>query len=106
LSSQSLSSKIKSPKVVDSADLLGLKILDMTPDPKQNPLSNDENLTPRNSQTKPYQPHSTIRAKKRADFDARRSSTFQIKMEHERQRREKEIRKMRRELQTLGKELV
>jgi hypothetical protein len=106
LSSQLLSSKIKSPKVVDSPDLLGLKILDMTPDPKQNPLSNDENLTPSNSQIKPYQPHSTIRAKKRADFDARRNSTFQIKMEHERQRREKEIRKMRRELQTLGKELV
>jgi hypothetical protein len=71
LSSQSLSSKIKSPKVVDSTDLLGLKILDLTPDPKQNLLSNKENLTPRNSETKPYQLHSTIQAKKRAGFDAR-----------------------------------
>jgi hypothetical protein len=78
----------------------------MTPDPKQNLLSNKENLTPRNSQTKPYQPHNTIRAKKRADFDARRNSTFQMKMEHERQQREKEIRKVLCELQTLGKELV
>jgi hypothetical protein len=65
VSSQLLSSKIKSPKVVDSTDLLGLKILDMTPDPKQNLLSNNKNLTPHNSQTKPYQPHSTIRGRRR-----------------------------------------
>jgi hypothetical protein len=33
-----------SPKVVESTDLLGLKILDMTPNPKQNLLSNNEKL--------------------------------------------------------------
>jgi hypothetical protein len=104
-STSSVSSRTKPPIVVDSSVLLGLKLLNVTPDQKNVTISNDENLTPRNAQIKPYQPHSTIRAKKRADFDARRDNNRQRKTEQDRRKRQVEIRNMNKELQTLRQDV-
>jgi hypothetical protein len=105
-SSSSYVSRTKSPLVSESPILLGLKLLDATPDQKNGHVSNDENMTPRNAQIKPYEPYSTIRAKKRASFDARRDENLQRKMEQDRKNRDLQIRKMHKDLQTMRKDLL
>jgi len=98
------SNKRKSSISAASPVLLGLNLLDVTRDSAPASL-NEENLTPRDSQTKAYIPHSTLRAKKRADFDRRRETNVH-EWEAERQRqRERDIRRIRKELDQMRRDL-
>lgn len=61
--------------------------------------------TPRNSEirsgTAGYQPHSTTRAKKRADFDAQRSVNEQVRLQKEASERQRQVQALRKELKGL-----
>ena len=85
--------------------LLGLKLLESTPQQKRIPV-NDENQTPRDAAIKAYQPHSTVRAKKRADYDTLRDQNMQRKSKQEQREREIEIRRMHKDLDSMRHELV
>lgn len=94
------------PKLSESPVLLGLKLL--TTPRNENPIENDENLTPTSNSSakiRPFEPYSTRRAKKRAEFDTRRKTMFELRTEREIKEREKDIRKMQRELHVLRQEL-
>lgn len=95
-----------SPKPVDitseSPGLLGLKLLFT---PQTDPNQNVENVTPKNAEIKPFEPHSTRRAKKRAEYDSRRKTIFEIRSERVMKERERDIRKMHQELNILRQEL-
>jgi hypothetical protein len=98
-------SKTDSPASV-SSPLKGLRLLETTPLPlKRAGTENRENTTPRNAQVSAYVPHSTVRAKKRAAFDARNDAMTQRKAEEERRQRQIEIRNMHKELRKLRQEL-
>lgn len=63
---------------------------------------NDEAIvTPRNNVTEAYIPHSTDRAKKRAEFEIRRTQNEQIRYEDERRDRERRVQALRKELTKL-----
>ena len=100
-STSTASSHLKSQFVANSPDLLGLRLLDGTPVQKHTTSSNDENLTPINAPMQAYQPHSTIRAKKRAEYDTRRILNLQRRQEDDRRQRQVEIRKIHKELNTM-----
>lgn len=91
----------RSPPSTDSS-LLGLDLLGM---PKLTHEGNEENITPRGAHIKAYEPHSTRRAKKRAEFDTRRKTMFQLRTERQMQEREQDIRTIQRELNRLRYEL-
>ncbi len=86
----------------ESPLLLGLKLL-TTPRAEQG--ENDENTTPNHAPFKPYEPHSTRRAIMRAEFDIRRKTIFEMRIERETQEREKIIRSMHRDLDILRQEI-
>jgi hypothetical protein len=89
----------------ESPVLLGLNLLH-TPKTIDQILENDENRTPKHPQTTiPFEPHSTRRAKKRAEFDTRRKTMFDIRSAKEMKERETNIRKIQRELHVLRQEL-
>ena len=105
LSSRPSFSKTASPASA-SSPLMGLRLLETTPlSLKHAGTENRENTTPRNAQISAYMPHSTVRAKKRAEFDARNDAMTQRKTEEERRQRQIEIRKMHKELRKLRQEL-
>jgi hypothetical protein len=97
----SFDTKAASPMAA-SSPLLGLQLLD-TPEPTND--ENDENDTPRHAQIKAYEPHSTIRARKREEFDAMRDEIQQRKMEEEHKHRLLEIKRMHKELSKLRQDL-
>ena len=100
MSTQKLS-KTDSP-LTFSSPLLGLQLLEMTPEMKQYVCSeNDENSTPRNAGISAYEPHSTIRAKKRAQFDRLRDEAAQRKREEHQAYLKAHIKRMHRELKQL-----
>jgi hypothetical protein len=64
-----------------------------------------ENVTPRNDTVRAYEPHSTARAKKRAEFDAKRDKIAQQKLEEGRKLQEIRIHDLHKELRKLRKDL-
>jgi hypothetical protein len=105
LSSRPSFSKTASPASV-SSPLVGLHLLKTTPLPlKHAGTENRENTTPRSAQISAYVPHSTVRARKRAEFDARNDAMTQRKAEEDRRQRQIEIHNMHKELRKLRQEL-
>eukprot|EP00980_Cylindrotheca_fusiformis_P006270 scaffold1340_cov122-Cylindrotheca_fusiformis.AAC.13 len=86
-----------------SPGLRGLDLLEGTPKSRRVPGEKDENKIPNTDQSLAYVPYSSIRAKKRADYDARRDENMELKLENELKNREKEIQRMHRELRILRK---
>jgi hypothetical protein len=96
----------QSPMYGQSPALRGLELLEATPDHTSRvPMKNDENQIPHNDQSMAYEPYSTIRAKKRADYDTRRDDTMKCQLDSDSKNRRTEIRRMQRELQILRKNL-
>jgi hypothetical protein len=105
LTSRPSFSKTASPASINSP-LVGLHLLERTPLPlKHAGTKHGGSITPRNAQISAYVPHSTVRAKKRAAFDARNDVITQRKAEEERRQRQIEIRDMHKELRKLRQEL-
>jgi hypothetical protein len=99
-------SSMQSPMYGQTLALRGLELLEATPDHTSRvPKENDENQIPHNDQSMAYEPYSTIRAKKRADYDTRRDETMKRKLDSDSKNRQTEIRRMQRELQILRKSL-
>jgi hypothetical protein len=88
--------------------LKGLNFLEATSNPSKDfALENDENRIPsRKVQFSAYQPHSTLRAIKRADYDVRRDDNMKEKIEFDMKNRYVEIMRRKKELQALGKNLI
>jgi len=87
---------------IESPSLLGLKLV-ATPTGENAP--DTENVAPSKSSSWGYEPHSTRRAQKRAEYDIRRKTMFELKSAREDQEREREVRLIRRELNLMRKEL-
>lgn len=100
------------PTSTESPVLFGLRILNNHVSTSNTDMSVRENVapqiaTPRNQGRKsaPYEPHSSIRAKKRASFDERRA-LHEIEREHEQERlRQAAIKQSRVELSRLRERL-
>jgi hypothetical protein len=98
-----------------SSELIGLTVLDSPPMDKCVPRSTDgfdvENQTPPPSHNipygnaatvaKPFVPHSTCRANKRAEYDARRNENIQRRLQEERKFLQGQIKLIHRELAIL-----
>ena len=84
--------------------LLGLGLLQATPDQK-NLSTEDEIRIHDNVQPTTYELHSTSRAKKRAEYDARRDVNNKRRMAMDTEMREMEIRKMQKELRIMSRSL-
>ena len=84
--------------------LQGLQLLETTPG--HSPVRVEtENVTPRNAPARGYEPYSTGRAKKRAQFDAERDRVAQKKMDDAKQRQEGRIKTKHNELRQLRQSL-
>lgn len=88
--------------VKDSPSLLGLQLLST---PHAIAEENDENTTPNNGYVKTFELHSTRRASKRAEFDIRRKTMFEVRIQREMEEREKSIQSINRDLKLLRREL-
>ena len=86
----------------DSPSLFGLQLLTT---PKNTAEENDENSTPNIGYFKGFELHSTKRATKRAEFEVRRKTMFEARIQREIQDREKTIQSINRDLQVLRREL-
>lgn len=97
--------KAMTPMHSHSPGLRGLDLLEATPGTRRPPLENNENEAPQNGLSVAYEPYSTIRAKKRADYDVRRDENLQRRLEKDSRNRQHEIQRMHREIQILRKDL-
>ncbi|CAJ1969680.1 unnamed protein product [Cylindrotheca closterium] len=61
-------------------------------------IANDENQIPRAHHNMAFQPQSTVRAKQRADYNERRDENMKRKKEQDFKTRQREVRKMEKEL--------
>lgn len=96
------SSTVNSLPLSSDSPLAGL---DFITTPTSTQTGNEENVTPTANRFQAYEPHSTRRAKKRAEFETRRKTMFQLRTEKEMQEREESIRTMQRELNRLRYEI-
>jgi hypothetical protein len=87
--------------------LVGLNFLATTPSSVHARYSTgeEENITPKNVTSTAYIPHSTIRAQKRAAYDAVREEREEERHEQEKLKLEAQIREMHRHLRTLRHDL-
>lgn len=88
--------------------LLGLQILNTQKTPTRMNLNDTENMEPQVATPQkphvgivPYEPHSTVRAKKRASFDERRASNEIVRQEEQQRVRQSVIEQMKKELKNL-----
>lgn len=94
-----------------SPSLLGLDILDLNSSRGVKTVSvgfigeNDENESPRDDNIQVFQPRSSARAKKRAAYEREKTTTMKLKTMKNTASRQREIRRLRRELQVLRQEL-
>lgn len=96
----SLTSSAASP-----SPLLGLQILKTQKTPTRMDLNDTENMEPRVATPQklhvgivPYEPHSTVRARKRASFDERRASNDIFRQEEQQRIRQSVIEQKKKEL--------
>ena len=89
--------------------LVGIHFLETTPSSvytrPRHSATDEENLTPTNANTSEYIPHSTIRAQKRAAYDAVREEREIERHEKEKNKLEGQIREMHRHLRKLRNDL-
>ena len=98
----SASTDRKHPLQGKSPILVGLQLVTT---PRAETPGESENNTPTNSQSWGYEPYSTRRARQRAEYDIRRKTMFELKSALEIQDREREVRRIQRELNLLRKDL-
>jgi hypothetical protein len=100
--------KSSSTSTAESSELLGLNLLDVTPEKKcgHNVPIKQQNLTPQNTVVKAFEPRSTCRANKRAEYDAIRDENRQQRLQAEQQTRQEQIRRIHKELVEMSKALT
>jgi hypothetical protein len=100
--------KTDSASTIESSELLGLVLIDASPDEKggHEVTSSEQNLTPQNATIKPFEPRSTCRANKRAEYDAIRDEHRQQRLEGEQRRLREQIKLIHKELAVMSKELT
>lgn len=100
--------KTVSTSTAESSELLGLNLLDVTPDEKGGKLAKGEELnsTPPTTSAKPFEPRSTCRANKRAEYDAIRDQNRQQRRLEEQQRLKNQIKLIHKELAAMSKGLT
>lgn len=100
--------KSSSASTAESSELLGLTLLDISPEKNSGHerLTELQNLTPRNDAIKPFEPKSTCRAHKRAEYDVIRDDNLQRRLLAEQQRRQEQIKRIHQELAEMSKGLT
>ncbi|KAL3944010.1 MAG: hypothetical protein SGBAC_001920 [Bacillariaceae sp.] len=84
------------------SDLRGLVVLESPQNTlNEQPAENDENQKPRYHHNNGFQLQSTARAKQRADYNERRDENMKKKKEQDLKSRQREVRKMEKELMAL-----
>ena len=91
-----------SPASLSSPILWGLKVLESAQENSKNDIISDENMK---SHDRGYIPYSTIRARKRADFDSMNETIQRMKSEEERRQLGLEIKRVQKELKDLRQNL-
>ena len=97
-----------SPSSVKSPELFGLNILDATEEERNSIIERNDsnNLTPKNSSFKPFEPQSTTRANMRKQYDVRRDENRELRLIQEREQLQLRIKVIHRELLILCKGLT
>jgi hypothetical protein len=100
--------KSSSASTVESTELLGLTLLDVSP--KKNgghaASSEQQNVTPRKDSVTPFEPTSTSRAHKRAEYDTIRDHNLQRRRLAEQLRRKEQIKLIHKEIAEMSRELT